>query len=172
MYADEIKSQRLQERNKRFNEQIEQAAQKAVEAAAPEIATLRAEVRAYATSTADVEKVQTIAALLSTGVKLTDSEIAAYSEGAGYAVMKLLEKASGGKITAPKLEDLERDVSDLEAHFRNVRAYRGGMAAASTETFWGQSAVVGSVIQKGMIDKFPGKVDEITSRLSCISANR
>lgn len=168
-YSDEIKAQRVAERNDRFNGEIDAAAKKAVDAAAPEFAKLREKLRAYITSNADPATLSTLQALIAGGVQLNDSEIAAFADGAGYAVLRLLEGPSKGKVQAPKLDALEAGLKELEAHFRNLRAYRGGAAGASAETFWGQSAAVGSVIQQGMIDRFHEKVDGIAAQWTGIA---
>lgn len=168
-YSDEIKAQRVAERNARFNSEIDAAAKKAVDAAAPEFAKLRAKLRTYITTSADPATLATLQSLIAGGVELSSAEIAAFADGAGYAVLRLLEGPSKGKVQAPKLDALEAGLKELEAHFRNLRAYRGGMAGASTETFWGQSAAVGSVIQQGMIDKFHEKVDGIAAQWTGIA---
>lgn len=168
-FSDEIKAQRVAERNARFNSEIDAAAKKAVDAAAPEFAKLREKLRAYITSNADPATLSTLQALIAGGVQLNDSEIAAFADGAGYAVLRLLEGPSKGRVRAPELDKLEAGLKELEAHFRNLRAYRGGMAGASTETFWGQSAAVGSVIQQGMIDRFHAKVDEAATQWTGIA---
>lgn len=168
-YSDELIAQRVAERNARFNAEIDAAAKKAVEAAAPEFDTLRKKLRTYITTSADPATLSTLQALIAGGAELSDAEIMAFADGAGYAVLRLLEGPSKGRVQAPKLDKMEADLKELEAHFRNLRAYRGGMAGASTETAWGQSATVGSVIQQGMIDKFPAKVDEIAGRWACVS---
>lgn len=167
-YSDELIAQRATERNSRFNAQIDQEAQKAINAAAPEFVKLREALRAYITTGSDPVTLSTLQALISGGVQLTDAEIAAFADGAGYAVLRLLEGPSKGHVQAPKLDKLEAGLKELESHFRNLRAYRGWMAAASTERFWGQSAAVGSVIQQGMIDKFHEKVDGIAAQWSSI----
>lgn len=167
-YSDELIAQRVAERNARFNAEIDKAAQEAVDKAAPEFAKLRAKLRAYITDTADLATVQTLSALISAGVALSEGEMEAYAQKGGYNALRLLEKPSGGRIQAPKLDAMEQDLKSLEAHFRNLRAYRGGMAGANTERFWGQSATVGSVIQQGMIDKFHEKVDGIAAQWSSI----
>lgn len=140
-----------------------------MEAAAPEFAKLRERLRTYITTSADPVTLSILQALIVGGVELTEAEIAAFADGAGYAVLRLLEGPSKGHVQAPKLDRLEADLGELEAHFRNLRAYRGGMASASTETAWGMSATVGSAIQGGMVDRFPAKVDEIAGRWACIS---
>lgn len=148
LYSDEVKAQRVAERNARFNGEIDKAAQKAVEAAAPEFVKLREKLRTYITTSGDPATLSTLRALIAGGVELTDAEIAAFADGAGYAVLRLLEGPSKGHVQAPKLDKLEAGLKELESHFRNLRAYRGGMVGASTETFWGMSATVGSVISK------------------------
>lgn len=168
-YSDELIAQRVAERNARFNAEINSAAQKAVNSSAPEFAKLREKLRTYITTSADPATLSTLQAMIACGVELTDAEIAAFADGAGYAVLRLLEGPSKGKVQAPKLDALEAGLKELEAHFRNLRAYRGALAGASTETFWGQSAAVGSVIQKNMIDKFPEKLDETATRWAGIS---
>lgn len=170
-YSDALIAQRVTERNARFNERIDQAAKNAVESAAPEISSLRKALKKYITTSADPATLATLQSLIAGGVELSPAEVEAFADGAGYAVLRLLEKHSGGHIKAPKPNGMEKDIGELERHFRNARAYRGGMANATTETFWGQSAVVGSGIQQGMIDKFDRKADEIAGRLACLSAN-
>lgn len=133
-----------------------------------EFVKLREALRAYITTGSDPVTLSTLQALISGGVELTDAEVTAFADGAGYTVLRLLEGPSKGRVQAPKLDKLEAGLKELEAHFRNLRAYRGGMAAASTERFWGQSATVGSVIQQGMIDKFHEKVDGIAAQWSSI----
>lgn len=168
-YSDEIKAQRVAERNARFNTEIDAAAKKAVDAATPEFAKLREKLRVYITTSADPATLATLQSLIAGGVELNDAEVAAFADGAGYAVLRLLEGPSKGRVRAPELDKLEAGLKELEAHFRNLRAYRGGMAGASTETFWGQSAAVGSVIQQGMIDKFHEKVDGIAAQWTGIA---
>lgn len=163
-YSDEIKAQRVAERNARFNAEIDAAAKKAVETTAPEFTKLREKLRTYITASADPATLATLQALIAGGVQLTDAEIAAFADGAGYTVLRLLEGPSKGHVQAPKLDKLEAELKELEAHFRNLRAYRGGMAAASAESAWGMSATVGSAIQAGVIDKFSGKVDGIAAQ--------
>lgn len=169
LYSDEIKAQRVAERNARFNAEIDAAAKKAVDAATPEFAKLREKLRVYITTSADPATLATLQSLIAGGVELNDAEVAAFADGAGYAVLRLLEGPSKGKVQAPKLDALEAGLKELEAHFRNLRAYRGGMAGASTETFWGQSAAVGSVIQQGMIDRFHEKVNGIAAQWTGIA---
>lgn len=168
-FSDEIKAQRVAERNARFNSEIDAAAKKAVDAAAPEFAKLREKLRAYITTSADPATLATLQSLIAGGVELNDAEVAAFADGAGYAVLRLLEGPSKGKVQAPKLDALEAGLKELEAHFRNLRAYRGGMDGACAETFWGQSAAVGSVIQQGMIDRFHTKVDEAAAQWTGIA---
>lgn len=168
LYSDEVKAQRVQERNARFNAEIDTAAKKAVDKAAPEFVKLREALRSYITTGSDPVTLSTLQALISGGVELTDAEITAFADGAGYAVLRLLEGPSNGHVQAPKLDKLEAGLKELEAHFRNLRVYRGGMAAASAEGAWGMSATVGSVIQQGMIDKFREKVDGIAAQWSSI----
>lgn len=163
-FSAEIKAQRVAERNARFNAEIDKAAQEAVDKAAPEFVRLREKLRTYITTSSDPATLSTLQALISGGVELTDAEVAAFADGAGYAVLRLLEGPSKGRVQAPKLDKLEAELKELEAHFRNLMAYRGGMAGASTETFWGMSATVGSGIQQGMIDKFHEKVDGIAAQ--------
>lgn len=165
-YSDELIAQRVAERNARFNAEIDAAAKKAVDAAAPEFVKLRERLRTYIATSADPATLSTLQALISGGVELTDAEITAFADGAGYAVLRLLEGPSKGHVQAPKLDKLEVGLKELEAHFRNLRAYRGGVASASAERFWGQSAAVGSGIQAGMIDRFHTKVDEAAAQWS------
>lgn len=164
----EIKVQRVQERNDKFNRLIDEAAQKAIEAAEPEIIKLRERLKQYVTSSSDPATLSTLQSLLAGGVTLSSAEIEAFADGAGYAVLRLLEKPSGGHIQAPSLAGMEKDVKELAAYFQSIRAYRGAIAGASTETFWGMSAPVGSTIQQGMIEGFGAKLDAMRQRWSVL----
>lgn len=164
LYADEIKAQRVQERNSKFNKLVDRAAEEAAERAMPEIGKLRERLKQYVTSSSNPAAMQTLQALLAGGVELSSAELAAFAEGADYATLRLLEKPSGGHIQAPSLADMEKDVKELAAHFRSLRAYRGAIAGASTEIFWGMPAPVGSKIQEGMLTHFPEKLDAMQQR--------
>ena len=165
---DEIKAQRAAERNARFNGLIDRAAQKAMEAAEPEITRLRERLKQYITSSSDPATLSTLQSLLAGGVTLSSAEIEAFADGAGYAVLRLLERPSGGHIQAPRVEGLEKDVDELTAYFRSIRAYRGGMADATSEIFWGMSAPVGSKIQEGMLTHFSEKLDAMQQRWAAL----
>lgn len=171
-YSDELIAQRVAERNARFNTQIDQEAQKAVNAAAPEFVKLREKLRAYITTSADPATLSTLQSLIAGGVELSSAEIAAFADGAGYAVLRLLEKPSGGHIQAPKLEALEADLKELELYFRDISAYRGKLAPIGAGGYWGRSAVVGSTIMKGQIDHFTERTDEVAARWACLYTGR
>ncbi len=164
LYNNEIKAQRVQQRNADFNNRISQAAARAQEAAAPEIVKLRGAIQAYITDSTDPATVQTRQALLSAGVELSDMEIVAFAEKGGYAVLRLLEKPSKGHVVAPDPMRFEQELRDLEIHFRDIGAYRGGLASISTDRPWGQAPATGSVIVRGMIDKLPAKLDAMAAR--------
>lgn len=168
LYSDEVKAQRLQERNAAFNSRIDAAAAKAKEDAAPEIAKLREALKRYITTSADPTTLATLQSLIAGGVELSGAEIAAFADGAGYAVLRLLEKPSGGHIQAPKLESMEADLKGLETHFKDISAYRGGLASIGAGGYWGQSSAVGSTIMKGQFDSFIEKVDEVAGRWACL----
>lgn len=81
-----------------------------------------------------------------------------------YYVLRLLEKPSRGHITAPRLEKFEAEVADLERHFRDILAYRGGLASIGSGGYFGQASTTSSVIMKGMIDGLPGKLEAMAER--------
>lgn len=164
LFSDAVQAEKVAERNTAFNSRIDAAATKAMKDAAPLIDELRATLKTYITTSANPTTLATLQSLVAGGVELSDAEIAAFADGADYPTLRLLERPSKGHIQAPKPERMEADLKELEAYFRNIRAYRGGLAGATTETFWGRSATVGNVIQKGMIEGFPQKVDEIEGR--------
>lgn len=172
LYSDEIKAQRLQERNATFNSRIDAMAAKAKEDAAPEIAKLRETLKKYITTSADPATLATLQSLIAGGVELSSAEIAAFADEAGYAVLRLLEKPSGGHIQAPKLEALEADLKELECYFRDISAYRGKLAPIGAGGYWGLSAVVGSTIMKGQIDHFTERMDEVAARWACLYTGR
>jgi len=170
LYNDEIKAQRVQERNADFNERIARVAAKAQEAATPEIAKLRGAIQAYITTSTDPATVQTLQALLSAGVELSSAEIEAFAQKGGYGVLRLLEKPSMGHIVAPSPERYERELKDLERNFRDIGFYRGKLAAIGPGGYFGQGSTVSSVVMQGMIDKLPAKLDAMAERWACITA--
>lgn len=138
-FSDEIKAQRLQERNSRFNSEIDAAAKKAVDAAAPEFVKLRERLRTYIATSADPATLSTLQALISGGVELTDAEITAFADGAGYAVLRLLEGPSKGHVQAPKLDKLEVGLKELEAHFRTCGLIAAGWPAPARKDSGGKA---------------------------------
>ena len=164
MFSDTIKAEKVSERNDKFNRLIDQAAEEAAGKAEPEIAKLRECLKQYITGSSDPTTLSTLQSLIAAGVQLNNTEINAFAQVGGYGVLKMLERPSGGHIQAPRVEGLEKDVDELTAYFRSIRAYRGEMADATSETFWGMSAPVGSTIQQGMIEGFGAKLDELAGR--------
>lgn len=168
LYSDEIKAKLLAERNAAFNAKIDSAAQKAAEMAAVEIAKLRTAMQEYITDSTDSATIQTLQALLSAGVELSTTEINAFAAKGGYGVLRLLSKPSKGHIQAPKPDQLETDLKKLESYFKDISAYRGELSSIGTNSYWGRTPVVGSVIMRGQIDSFAKNVDEIAKRWDCI----
>lgn len=167
-YSDELIAERVRERTDRFNAEIEKAAEKAREAAAPTISELRERLREYVAFSGDPSTLATLQSLIVGGVELSEGEVEAFAANASYPAQLLLEKVSGGRFKAKRLEDFEKDLAELAVHFRNLRSYRGGMTSITTETFWGSSATVGSFIEQKQIDGFAAKLDEISSRWDMI----
>ena len=165
---DEIKAQRAAERNARFNAEIDKAAKKAAEAATPEINKLRSAIRKYITSSDDAGALAAVQALVSAGVELSATELAAFSGKGGFAVRKLLEKHTSGKVKPLSVESLEGDLKELETFFRDITAYRSELGDINTARPWGQSGAVGSVIMQGQLDKFPEKLGEMAARWSAV----
>lgn len=138
-YSDELIAQRVAERNARFNAEIDAAAKKAVDAAAPEFVKLRERLRTYIATSADPATLSTLQALISGGVELTDAEITAFADGAGYAVLRLLEGPSKGHVQAPKLDKLEVGLKELEAHFRTCGLIAAGWPAPARKDSGGKA---------------------------------
>lgn len=164
LYSDAVQAQRVAERNAKFNRLIDDAARKAVKDAAPLIGELRATLKTYITTSADPTTLATLQSLVSSGIELSSTEIAAFANGAGYAVLRLLEKPSKGHIRAPRVEALEADLKELDAHFQDIGAYRGEMTAFGPGGYFGQSSTVGNIVVKGKIDHFADKLTEIQER--------
>lgn len=164
LYSDEVKGQREAERNIRFNAEIDKAAEKALSEAMAEIDKLRGAVREYVVSSDDAAALAALQALVSSGVELSDSELAAFSQKGGFATWKLLEKSSGGKVRAPRLERLEEDLGELTSFFKNVVFFRGGLGGINVARPWGQSGTFGDVVMRGQLDKFPEKLSQMQER--------
>lgn len=167
-YSDELIAERRAERTGRFNAEIEKAAEKAREDAAPIIEKLRTALKEYVAFGGDPSTIAALQSLIVGGVELSKGEVEAFAANASYPAQLLLEKVSGGHFTARKMADFEADLQELSAHFRNLRAYRGGMSIISTEGFWGQSAALGSFTQERLIDGFAAKLDEISARWTAV----
>lgn len=167
-YSDELIAERRAERTGRFNAEIEKAAEKAREDAAPIIEKLRTALKEYVAFGGDPSTIAALQSLIVGGVELSEGEVEAFAANASYPAQLLLEKVSGGHFTARKMADFEADLQELSAHFRNLRAYRGEMSSISKEGFWGSSATVGSFIEQKQIDGFAAKLDEISARWDMI----
>lgn len=166
-FSDEIKAKRLSERNARFNAEIDLAAKKATEKAASEISVLREALKSYITSSSDPDTLSTLQSLIAGGVELSNAEIDTFANGAGYAILRLLEKPSHGKIQAPDVGILEGDLKDLERHFKNISAYRGELTSIGTGGYLGQqSTAMGNVIMQVQMERLPQKMEEISNRWS------
>ena len=161
LYNDAERERRVAARNADFNGKICALAQKAQADAAQVISQLREEFQEYITTSTNPATIQTVSALLSAGVELSNMEITAFAENGGYGVLRLLEKPSKGHIKAPDPATFEREVSNLERHFRDISSYRGALAAISTERPWGQGPSTGNAIMKEALKHFPEKLDEM-----------
>ena len=164
LWSEEVQARMKTDRNAAYNAEIDKLAQKAQEQAAPVIAELRETVQRYITSSTDPATLTTLQGLIAAGADLSEAEIKAFAEKGGYYVLRLLEKPSRGHITAPSLEKFEAEVADLERHFRDLWAYRGGLASIGSGGYFGQASTTSSVIMKGMIDGLPGKLDAMAER--------
>lgn len=167
-YNDEIRAQRVRERNVDYNARIDATAARAVEDAASVIDELRAVLKTYITSSDDTGTLAAMQALVISGVTLTDAELAAFSEKGGFVTLKLLEKYSGGRFKAPTVDGLEENLKELETFFKDLSAYRGSLAPINPVRPWGQSPTVGSKIQQGMIEHFSEKLDAMVARWSTL----
>lgn len=170
LYNDEIKNQRVQERNADYNAKIDVLAKKAQETAGPEIVKLRETIQTYITNSTDPATVQTLQALLAAGVELSSAEIEAFVKKGGYAILRLLEGPGKGHIKAPDPMRFEQELKDLATHFEDISTYRGGLAKISPDKPWGLVPVTGNVIMAGRLDKFPAKLDAMAERWACIAA--
>lgn len=169
-YNDEIKAQRLTERNVDYNARIDAAAEKALAEATLEIDKLRGAMRAYITGSDDAAALAAAQALVSAGVELSDTELAAFSEKGGFATLKLLEKHTGGKVETPDLEKFNTELREVQGHFNSIKNYRGGLAHVGPASPWGNalSPVVSNEVHRGLIDKFGEKLDEMAERWACL----
>lgn len=168
VYNDTVRVERQQKRNIRFHGEIDAAVQKSVKDAEPLIAKLRTALRKYVVTSSDPTTLATLQSLIAGGVELTDLELGAFADGAGYAVLRLLENHSKGRVHAPELGKLESDAKELESYFRNLTAYRGSMAETSTARPWGQSPVMGNAIEASRINGFGDKLEEMATRWACV----
>lgn len=163
-YNDEIRAKRHKDRAAVYDAEIVKLAEKAVTEAEPEIAKLRTALQTYITTSADPAVLQTLQTLLAAGTTLTSAEIAAFEAKGGYAVLRLLEEPSHGHVQAPRLDALERDLTDLQGYFGRLSAYRAGMGDTNPNMPFGQSGGVGSTIMQGQVEKFSAKLAEMSSR--------
>lgn len=164
LWSEAEQARRKTERNAAYNAEIDKLARKAQEQAAPVIAELREAVQRYITSSTDPATLTTLQGLIAAGVALTDAEINAFAQKGGYGVLRLLERPSRGHVKAPVPEVYEKELQELERYFRDIKSYRGGLAAISTDRPWGQYPAVGNVIAEGKINGFAGKVDGFAER--------
>ena len=171
-YSDEVRAQRAARRNAEANQKIDSAAENALNRAAQSIERLRGKMQAYVTDPGDAAALQALQALTVSGVELSASEIDAFAQKGGYAILRILEKASGGRFSAPSLDTMETDLKDLESYFRSLVSYRGALCGISPllpqnkpqNKFF--SAI--SAAREGVIERFSGTVEKMSERWSVI----
>lgn len=163
-YNDTIQAERAQARNEKFNAEIDRLAAKAEADATTEIEKLRAAVHSYIVNSTDPATVQTLQALLSAGVELSSAEIDSFAQKGGYAVLRMLERHSGGHVQAPSLEQFNQDVKDVILHVQGLKYYRGELAAIGTGGLFGQSAEMSNIVVGGWFNTFPAELDKMAER--------
>lgn len=165
-YNDELREQRHRERLPEYDAKIKALAEKAQERAQAEIDRMRTRLKEYITSSSDPATMQALSSLIASGVKLTSAEVKAFADGAGYAILRMLEPMGGGQITAPRLDGLQNDINALEGYFKRLEVYRGKMGDTNTAQPrpYGQSGRVASTIQAGQIGHFHDRLSEMEPR--------
>lgn len=177
-FTDEVKAQRIQDRNADYANRLTAIADRAQREAEKEIEKLRNTLQKWVVTSDSADTLQGLQAALSAGVALTVQEAAMFAQNGGYLTGKLLEKATGGRFTAQSVTGYEDDLKELARHFKELRYYRGGMASAFTDGYFGNAAyaksgsgltaVVSSGVMAGQLDRFPEKVAEMETRWAVV----
>lgn len=160
-FRDDIRESRAADRNARFNAEISSKAAAAKEKAATEIAGLREKLHKYITAPGDPAVLQTLQALLSSGVELTKEEIKVFSASGNYAVLRMLEKPSRGTVRPVRVEAYEVALGELTELFNNLSAYRGELASIGPGGYIVKYSTVGNSIMESRVRNFPAKADEL-----------
>ena len=170
-YNDQIRAERAAARNADFNARIDSLAEKARAAAEKEITALEAALGRYVAS-GDADRITKLQAILTAGITLSPIEADSLAADAGYLEMKLLEKATGGRIAPPSLATFEQDIKDLKFKASGLSSYRGGLAAISNHTGLfggitgktGMGATTSSVIVEGWLTSAEDQLNKMSER--------
>lgn len=171
VYNAEVQQQRRATRTAEAAQNITKEAENMKKAASAEIEAMKAAFRKYMTNTSNPAALQSLTALIAGGAELTSAEIEAFAAESDFAILRLLEPRSRGRVTAPKYEAFDRDMGDIMTFFNQLCAYSGPaseLAACIEARPWGQSARVNGAILKGTIPNFPGKLDTIAERWAVV----
>ncbi len=174
-YSDAVKKERQDSRRAAIAAAISNGAAAAKQQAVAEIEAMRAAFSKFMTTVSDPGALQTLQALLSTGVELSPAEIQVYASTGDYATLRILEPHGKGHVIAPRAEDFERDMRKPLDHYNMLAAYSGPsceLADAVTARPYGQSPRVAGAIIKGVIGSFPASLDEIGARWENVKEDR
>ena len=135
----------------------------AKEKAAAEIAGLREKLHRYITNPGDPAVLQTLQALLSSGVELSKEEVKTFSASGSYAMLRMLEKPSRGTVRPVRVEAYEAALSELTDLFDHLSAYRGELAPIGPGGYIVKYSAVWNSIMESRMRNFPAKADELSA---------
>ena len=167
LFADVVQAERKERRRAGAMEIISESAAAAKQKAVTEIENMRKAFSTHMTTTTDPGALQSLQALISAGITLSQSEVDAFAATGDYAALRLLEQHTKGRVKAPTLENFNKDMTDISLYFDLLAAYSGPgheLADAVTARPWGQSPTVAGAMLEGQTRHFPAMLDEISSR--------
>lgn len=172
-YSDVVIAERKAERNQRYNAEVGDKAARAEKNAMEEIEKLRAAVKRYITNTSDLTTMQTVQAVLAAGVELSDAEADALASGASYMTLKLLSKATNGRITPPNLKVYNEDLLTIGRFAEGMRYYRGdgAMAGIGAGGLFGQNGTMSSAVTGNWLVNADSTLTEMATRWATLGGD-
>ena len=154
-YNDEMRQQRVNERNARYESEIKRIADSSREQAQTHLDGLRQIMTDFVTSDTDPALLAQLQAIKATGIKLTGAEIQLYQKKCNtYLSKRILAEIVGVDSGPPKIEDFESDLSSLTETFSNLFSYLGnsgqlcGLSPTPPASRWAADTVIGHTIER------------------------
>lgn len=172
VYSDAMQAERKERRRAAAQQAITDNAAAAKQIALDEIESMRTKFKAYMMTSKDPAALSNLQALINTHTELTPAEVQAFASTGDYTILRLLTPLSRGTVTAPRIEDFERDMSEVINHFDLLASFAGSnneLREAVTARPFGLTPTVATAILKGQ--RFAEKMTELAKRWEGVTGN-